>query len=247
MFSSLHLYWASVFILPKGVVREIEKRLQEFLWKGSSESRCYKVAWEQVFLPISHGGLGIKRVHIMNQALMAKHLWHLVKKKADSTWVAWIQQNRLKQQTIWSFHGFDGSWGWKKLLKLRNGFLTGVEMKVGNGESFSLWLDPWHPDGPLITRFSVVQGLLVYRLIHGLILLFIKGCGIGLHLGIGISRYYCLTSSHSLWRTRSNFLEEPFGYIFLTRCLYIIFPGFRPTWHVLNEYLLPFTDTKHCT
>ncbi|KAL0295450.1 UNVERIFIED_CONTAM: hypothetical protein Scaly_3103400 [Sesamum calycinum] len=88
----------------------------------------------------------------MNQALMAKHLWHLVKKKADSTWVAWIQQNRLKQQTIWSFHGFNGSWGWKKLLKLRNGFLTGVETKVGNGESFSLWLDPWHPDGPLIHK-----------------------------------------------------------------------------------------------
>ncbi|KAK4397997.1 hypothetical protein Sango_1275200 [Sesamum angolense] len=74
--------------------------------------------------------------------------------KADSIWVTWIQQNRLEQQTIWSFHGAYGSWGWKQLLKIRNKFLTSVEIKVGDGDSFRLWSDPWHPDGPLVHKVS---------------------------------------------------------------------------------------------
>ncbi|KAL0292616.1 UNVERIFIED_CONTAM: hypothetical protein Scaly_2582300 [Sesamum calycinum] len=40
--SALHLYWSSIFILPKGVVKVIEKSFRDFLWKGTGN---YKVAW----------------------------------------------------------------------------------------------------------------------------------------------------------------------------------------------------------
>ncbi|KAL0284421.1 UNVERIFIED_CONTAM: hypothetical protein Sradi_7197800 [Sesamum radiatum] len=36
--SSLHLYWASVFILPKSIIKVIESKLRSFLWKGSGSS-----------------------------------------------------------------------------------------------------------------------------------------------------------------------------------------------------------------
>ncbi|KAL0297935.1 UNVERIFIED_CONTAM: hypothetical protein Sangu_3170800 [Sesamum angustifolium] len=49
--------------------------------------------------------------------------------------------------------GKGGSWGWRKILRLRSALLPYIEFKIGDGESFSLWHDPWHSLGSLITRF----------------------------------------------------------------------------------------------
>ncbi|KAK4384550.1 putative mitochondrial protein [Sesamum angolense] len=148
--SSLHLHWSSIFILPKGVVKVIEKSFREFLWKGIGS---HKVAWENVCQLLTHGGLGIKNLGIMNKALIAKHIWQIATNKQESIWVAWVQQYRLKQHTIWSYNGSEGSWCWKKILKLRNLVRKGVEFKVGDGNSIKLWLDPWLIDGPLATQY----------------------------------------------------------------------------------------------
>ncbi|KAK4383869.1 hypothetical protein Sango_3112000 [Sesamum angolense] len=45
--STLHTYWASAFILPKGVLKILEKKMRKFLWHGSSGSGNAKVAWEK--------------------------------------------------------------------------------------------------------------------------------------------------------------------------------------------------------
>ncbi|KAL0293769.1 UNVERIFIED_CONTAM: Retrovirus-related Pol polyprotein from type-2 retrotransposable element R2DM [Sesamum angustifolium] len=57
---SFEVYWAMAFILPKGIIKEMIKRLRTFLWKGNSASGYPKVAWEAVCRPIEEGGLGIK-------------------------------------------------------------------------------------------------------------------------------------------------------------------------------------------
>nr|GEY19893.1 hypothetical protein [Tanacetum cinerariifolium] len=51
--SSMHIYRASMFILPSHVLIDIEQIIRRFLWKGR-----YKVAWEAVSLPKDEGGLG---------------------------------------------------------------------------------------------------------------------------------------------------------------------------------------------
>ncbi|KAK4384106.1 Retrovirus-related Pol polyprotein from type-2 retrotransposable element R2DM [Sesamum angolense] len=53
---SLEVYWATAFILPKGIINEMIKRLRTFLWKGTSSSSYPKVAWEVVCRPIEEGG-----------------------------------------------------------------------------------------------------------------------------------------------------------------------------------------------
>ncbi|KAL0381932.1 UNVERIFIED_CONTAM: putative mitochondrial protein [Sesamum latifolium] len=42
--TALQIYWAMAFILPKHVIKEIEKRLRNFLWKGSTEVGYAKVS-----------------------------------------------------------------------------------------------------------------------------------------------------------------------------------------------------------
>ncbi|KAL0294820.1 UNVERIFIED_CONTAM: putative mitochondrial protein [Sesamum angustifolium] len=57
---SLNVYWAMAFILPKGVIRAVEKRMRHFLWKGNSAVGYPKVAWSDVCRPMEEGGLGIR-------------------------------------------------------------------------------------------------------------------------------------------------------------------------------------------
>ncbi|KAL0304674.1 UNVERIFIED_CONTAM: hypothetical protein Sangu_3070300 [Sesamum angustifolium] len=47
------------------------------------------------------------------------------------------------------FNGATGSWGWKKMVKLRPLLRSGLIYKVGNGSTFRLWQDIWHDQGPL--------------------------------------------------------------------------------------------------
>ncbi|KAL2225548.1 UNVERIFIED_CONTAM: hypothetical protein Sindi_2917000 [Sesamum indicum] len=85
--SALSLYWASAFILPKAVIKQIEKRLRTFLWKGNSTSGYAKVAWKDVCKPIMEGGQGIKDIGILNRALMAKKLCDVIRCDRTSIWV----------------------------------------------------------------------------------------------------------------------------------------------------------------
>ncbi|KAL0439828.1 UNVERIFIED_CONTAM: LINE-1 retrotransposable element O protein [Sesamum latifolium] len=45
--TALQVYWAMAFILPKMIIREIEKRLRSFLWKGCTGVGYAKVYWQQ--------------------------------------------------------------------------------------------------------------------------------------------------------------------------------------------------------
>ncbi|KAL0408398.1 UNVERIFIED_CONTAM: hypothetical protein Sradi_1774200 [Sesamum radiatum] len=55
--SALQIYWAMAFILPKHVIKEIEKRLCKFLWKGTTDVGYAKVSWQQVCRPVCEGDL----------------------------------------------------------------------------------------------------------------------------------------------------------------------------------------------
>ena len=60
---SCQSFWNGLFILPKKVLKEVEKLMRRFLWKGSSlNAGGVKVAWEDVTLPLDEGGLGIKKL-----------------------------------------------------------------------------------------------------------------------------------------------------------------------------------------
>ncbi|GKA73877.1 RNA-directed DNA polymerase, eukaryota, reverse transcriptase zinc-binding domain protein [Tanacetum coccineum] len=61
--ASMQVYWASVFILPKTMVRDIDRLLKGFLWcQGNLTKGKEKVAWKLVCKPKNEGGLGIKHL-----------------------------------------------------------------------------------------------------------------------------------------------------------------------------------------
>ncbi|KAL2226576.1 UNVERIFIED_CONTAM: putative mitochondrial protein [Sesamum indicum] len=158
--SALSIYWASAFILAKSIIKEVEKRLRRFLWKGTSMTGYAKVAWKDVCKPIGQGGLGIRDIDALNQALMTKKLCDVIRCDRTSIWVEWLQLGRLHNNSIWTVDEKGGSWGWRKLLRLRSLIKPMVECRIGDGRNFFLWKDPWHHLGPLISRFPRGPSLL---------------------------------------------------------------------------------------
>ncbi|XP_074291424.1 uncharacterized protein LOC141618217 [Silene latifolia] len=55
---TFHNYWATMFILPSGVISRIESICRNFLWDGGADYiRSPLVAWEKVCKPKKEGGL----------------------------------------------------------------------------------------------------------------------------------------------------------------------------------------------
>ncbi|KAL0313710.1 UNVERIFIED_CONTAM: putative mitochondrial protein, partial [Sesamum calycinum] len=158
--NTLHTYWASVFILPKGIISILEGKMRKFLWQGPNRRGNAKVAWDQICKPKEEGGLGIRSMTVSNKALMLKQLWRILHNDGTSIWVEWIQLGRLHNNTLWTFNGATGTWGWKKMLKLRPILQQGVLYKIGNGSTFKLWQDIWHERGPLCQFYPLGPAVL---------------------------------------------------------------------------------------
>ncbi|XP_026377858.1 uncharacterized protein LOC113272188 [Papaver somniferum] len=67
---------AALALLPVSVEKQLDKIMRQFLW-GSSKQKSKKswVDWKTVYLPKERGGVGIKKLRIMNKKLHAKWIW----------------------------------------------------------------------------------------------------------------------------------------------------------------------------
>ncbi|GJU50690.1 putative RNA-directed DNA polymerase [Tanacetum coccineum] len=97
--SSMHIYWASVFILSSRILLDLEQLMRGFLWcQGPMKKGRAKVSWDLVCRPRKEDGLRIRRLDLFNKALMVTHIWNLISFK-ESLWVrdgmavsAWFDQ-----------------------------------------------------------------------------------------------------------------------------------------------------------
>ncbi|KAL0445014.1 UNVERIFIED_CONTAM: LINE-1 retrotransposable element O protein [Sesamum latifolium] len=129
---SLSVYWSSSFILPKGVIKILEMKIRQFLWKGTN-------------------GTGYAKA--LNQALISKHVWDILQNKESSIWVQWVRTYKLRNKSIWEIPTASSTWSWKKILSLCRKLTPMLEFQIATGTKFWLWKDPWHPIGILSLLF----------------------------------------------------------------------------------------------
>ena len=74
--SSLPVYYLSLFKIPEGIAKEIEKLQASFLWGGAELKRkVHLVSWDEVTKSTKQGGLGVRRIRDMNVCLLMKWWW----------------------------------------------------------------------------------------------------------------------------------------------------------------------------
>ncbi|GKD42378.1 hypothetical protein Tco_1267023, partial [Tanacetum coccineum] len=122
--STMQTYWASVFFIPKTIINEINSILKGFLWGQSEKAyRKARVAWKNVCKPKQCGALGFKPFE---------------------------KWNELKGRSLWEIDIDDNaSWGWKRVMELRNQVRPYIRHCLGNGENTCIWHDYWNEAGPI--------------------------------------------------------------------------------------------------
>ncbi|RVX10927.1 putative ribonuclease H protein [Vitis vinifera] len=74
--ASMPLYQMSLFRMPKTVARRLEKLHRDFLWgRGNLEKKAHLVNWEVVCADKENGGLGLRKLALLNKALLGKWIW----------------------------------------------------------------------------------------------------------------------------------------------------------------------------
>jgi len=143
VFSALPTFFMCSIVLPKSIIKQIDKYRKHCLWRGSSvnEKGYPKAAWDMVCIPKVEGGLGVLDLEKQNQALLMKNL-HKFFNKHDIPWVKLIWEKHYSNGKLPS-HTRKGSFWWRDILKLLSHFKTIEAPIVGNGESVLFWTDPW--------------------------------------------------------------------------------------------------------
>ncbi|GJT28060.1 hypothetical protein Tco_0908335 [Tanacetum coccineum] len=114
--------------------------MKNFLWdsSGNGNGRA-KIAWKVVCRPKDQGGLGIKPLNEWNEVLLMKNIWKIVEQK-QTLWVQWVNRVKLKGRSVWDIDiDVNDSWGWKKLIELRDRIKPHIFHNIGNGKSTSVW------------------------------------------------------------------------------------------------------------
>jgi len=116
-------FWAKIFIIPQGVLKEMMTLCRNYLWGGDDHyKKAPYVAWEEVCKPKKYGGLGIKHMDAWNKASIAKLAWAIALQK-DNLWVRWVHERHIKGKSWWDYFPYhDNCWYWKKVCKIKDVF-----------------------------------------------------------------------------------------------------------------------------
>ena len=62
--------------MPKTMARRLEKLQRDFLWgRGNLERKAHLVNWEVVCADKEKGGLDLRKLALLNKALLGKWIW----------------------------------------------------------------------------------------------------------------------------------------------------------------------------
>ncbi|XP_031101846.1 uncharacterized protein LOC116005747 [Ipomoea triloba] len=142
---SMPIFTMSVFLLPYGICESIERMMNRYWWsKGTSNSRgMHWASWTRLAAPKSIGGMGFKRIHEFNIALLAKQGWRLLVKPD------YLVSKLLKARYYPSASFLDATLGhnpsyiWRSILAGQVVLRDGVARRIGDGKDTLVWDCPW--------------------------------------------------------------------------------------------------------
>ncbi|KAM0036124.1 putative RNA-directed DNA polymerase [Helianthus debilis subsp. tardiflorus] len=151
---SIPIYYFSLYKAPVKIIDTLERLMNKFLWSGMSDNnKIHWVNWNRVTMPKKFGGLGIKRLKEINEALLFKWVWRYRAEK-DCLWRRVVNACH-KNINSWEVLPVNknGVGCWKTIVKVGGSLKandvylhTMVRSKLGNGEGVRFWLDVWMGD-----------------------------------------------------------------------------------------------------
>ena len=109
--ASMPVYQMSLFRMPKSVARRLEKLQRDFLWgMGNLERKAHLVKWEVVCGDKEKGRLGIRKLILLNKALLGKWIWRFACDK-EALWNQVLMAKYGQEDCGWKTKKVVGTFG----------------------------------------------------------------------------------------------------------------------------------------
>lgn len=143
--TALPTYTICSIVLPKAVIKQIDKYRKHYLWRGAEANakKVAKAAWPIVSTPKEEGGLGVLNLQTHNEALILKHL-HKFFNRCNLPWVELIWDKHYKNGKLPGSSAPKGSFWWRDALKLLDKYKGMANVIVADGKTCFLWDDLWN-------------------------------------------------------------------------------------------------------
>ncbi|RVW15156.1 putative ribonuclease H protein [Vitis vinifera] len=156
----------SLFRMPKSVARRLDKVQRDFLWGGGSEERkAHLIKWEAICEDKSKGGLGLRKLVLLNKALLGKWIWRFAYDK-DDLWKQVITAKYGQEGHGWRAKRAYGAIGvgvWKEIWKETDWCWDNMGFIVGKGSKINFWTDVWCKGTRLSQNFPYLYAMASHR------------------------------------------------------------------------------------
>ncbi|KAJ3704591.1 hypothetical protein LUZ61_008296 [Rhynchospora tenuis] len=141
---TMPVYYMSIELLPKRVIKEINSLLAKFFWGKTDQNRYLAyIAWKKVCKPVDMGGLGVKDLQSFGEALFLKLVWSLMADE-DKPWVKVCKAKYYPNVGYWRARNVTNvSKMWKQIMGERNFFENNVMWHIGDGSKAHALSQPW--------------------------------------------------------------------------------------------------------
>ncbi|XP_019194754.1 PREDICTED: uncharacterized protein LOC109188565 [Ipomoea nil] len=163
-------YTMSIYLLPITLCASLERLMNRYWWGNvGNAGNIHWLAWDRMCSPKKFGGMGFKRLHEFNLALLAKQGWRLLTN--PTSLMARVFKARYFPTS--SFYeaviGGNPSYVWRSIMAGQDLLKSGCRRRIGDGTATRVWTVQWLPDrhNPYVESDQAMDGhsMLVSELI----------------------------------------------------------------------------------
>jgi hypothetical protein len=143
--------------IPKSCLDDIQKMQRNFIWGDTAQKRRFHaVGWQKVTTPKWAGGLGLRKLEIMNKACLCKLSWKL-QTGSNDFWCNVLRSKYSRNDVISSriIKTSDSSL-WKALENVKPMLEKASIWSIGNGRCIDAWNETWIDDGMVMDQLTTI-------------------------------------------------------------------------------------------
>ncbi|XP_074305581.1 uncharacterized protein LOC141640800 [Silene latifolia] len=145
--SNLSNYVLSVFKIPVSVTKKLNALLSHFWWAGCKERKTINWCSQRFLsLPKSQGGLGLRNIQSLNQALLAKHAWRILSGHNSLLCRVFrkiLIRHRSPPYVVRRRNDNNLSWGARSILHGIDFLKQHIGWKPGINSRLNVWTSKW--------------------------------------------------------------------------------------------------------
>ena len=169
--ASTAVHQLALRLMHKSNIAGMEKQMRAFFWAGGTgKKKIHWVKWKWICKLRKKGGLGIIFLTLFNISLMCKWWWRL--ETGSGPWQSFMRRKYIGNSGIHAakFRPTDSAF-WSDMMHVREVYMCGRKMSVGNGLKTHFWKDAWCGPLPFKDRFpdllrSVMKMMSQWRICH---------------------------------------------------------------------------------